>query len=29
MSWLDVLSSGMALGVFVYLLVVLFHPEKF
>jgi K+-transporting ATPase KdpF subunit len=29
MSWIYVLSGIMALGVFVYLVVALFYPEKF
>ncbi len=29
MSWIYLLSAGMALLVFVYLLVALFYPEKF
>ena len=29
MSWIYLLSSIMAVGVFVYLLVALFYPEKF
>jgi K+-transporting ATPase KdpF subunit len=29
MNWLEFLSTGLALGVFVYLLVALFHPETF
>jgi len=29
MSWIYLLSGAMALGVFVYLVVALFYPEKF
>ena len=29
MSWIYLLSGVMALGVFVYLVVALFYPEKF
>lgn len=29
MSWIYLLSAGLAFGVFVYLLVALFCPEKF
>jgi K+-transporting ATPase KdpF subunit len=29
MSWIYLLSSGLSLAVFVYLLVALFYPEKF
>jgi K+-transporting ATPase KdpF subunit len=29
MSWIYLLSGGMALLVFVYLLAALFYPEKF
>ncbi|ANE54553.1 MULTISPECIES: potassium-transporting ATPase subunit F [Methylomonas] len=29
MSWIYLLSGGLALAVFVYLLVALFCPEKF
>lgn len=29
MSWIYVLSGGLALAVFVYLVVALFYPEKF
>jgi K+-transporting ATPase KdpF subunit len=29
MSWMYLLSGGMALVVFVYLLAALFYPEKF
>ncbi len=29
MSWLYLLSGGLALLVFVYLVVALFYPEKF
>jgi len=29
MSWLYLLSGGLALAVFFYLLVALFYPEKF
>ncbi|TPQ27918.1 potassium-transporting ATPase subunit F [Methylomonas sp. EFPC3] len=29
MSWIYLLSGGLALAVFVYLLVALFYPEKF
>ncbi|MBF6650045.1 potassium-transporting ATPase subunit F [Methylobacter sp. BlB1] len=29
MSWIYWLSSGLALAVFVYLVVALFYPEKF
>jgi K+-transporting ATPase KdpF subunit len=29
MSWLYLLSGGLAVAVFIYLLVALFYPEKF
>ena len=29
MSWIYLLSGALALGIFVYLLVALFYPEKF
>ncbi len=29
MSWLYLLSGLLALGIFIYLLVALFYPEKF
>ncbi|MBS1213877.1 MAG: subunit of K+-transporting ATPase (Potass KdpF) [Proteobacteria bacterium] len=29
MSWLYVLSGALALGIFIYLVVALFYPEKF
>jgi K+-transporting ATPase KdpF subunit len=29
MNWLYVLSGGLAVAVFIYLLVALFYPEKF
>jgi K+-transporting ATPase KdpF subunit len=29
MSWICLLSGGLALAVFVYLVVALFYPEKF
>ncbi len=29
MSWIYLLSGGLALAVFVYLLAALFYPEKF
>ncbi|MDT4290253.1 potassium-transporting ATPase subunit F [Methylomonas sp. MO1] len=29
MSWIYLLSGGLTLAVFVYLLVALFYPEKF
>jgi K+-transporting ATPase KdpF subunit len=29
MSWMYLLSGGMAIAVFVYLVVALFYPEKF
>lgn len=29
MSWIHLLSSGLTLVVFVYLVVALFYPEKF
>ncbi|MDD2759792.1 MAG: potassium-transporting ATPase subunit F [Methylomonas sp.] len=29
MDWVYWLSSGMALAVFVYLLIAMFYPEKF
>ena len=29
MSWMYLLSGGLALAVFVYLVVALFYPEKF
>jgi K+-transporting ATPase KdpF subunit len=29
MSWLYLLSGGVSLSIFVYLLVALFYPEKF
>jgi hypothetical protein len=29
MNWLYLLSAGLALLVFIYLLAVLFYPEKF
>jgi K+-transporting ATPase KdpF subunit len=29
MSWIYLLSGGLALAVFVYLVVALFYPEKF
>ncbi|WP_035826193.1 K(+)-transporting ATPase subunit F [Cupriavidus sp. SK-4] len=29
MSWTDLLSSVLAIAIFVYLLIALFRPEKF
>jgi len=29
MSWIYLLSAALALGIFVYLVVALFYPEKF
>ncbi len=29
MTWVYLLSAGLALGIFVYLLVALLYPEKF
>jgi len=29
MSWIYVLSGGLAIAVFIYLVVALFYPEKF
>ncbi|WP_045226895.1 K(+)-transporting ATPase subunit F [Methyloterricola oryzae] len=29
MSWIYVLSTVIALGIFVYLVIALFYPEKF
>ena len=29
MEWTDLLSAGLAAALFIYLLIVLFRPEKF